>query len=41
VIPEGSVALAAAFFKQYRGSDVKAREVTYKNGQFRFREEYR
>ena len=41
VIPRGSGALAAAFFKQPRGSKVKVREVTYKNGEFIFREEYR
>jgi hypothetical protein len=41
VIPRASGALAASFFNQPRSSDVKARQVTYKNGEYTFREEYR
>jgi hypothetical protein len=35
-----AAALAASFFRQPRGSNVKAREVMWKNGGWGFREEY-
>jgi hypothetical protein len=41
MIPRNGAALAAGFLRQPRSSDVKAREVIYKNGEWRFREEYR
>lgn len=34
------MALADSFFRQPRASDVKDREVTYKRGEFIFKEEY-
>ena len=41
VMPRNGAALAAGFLRQPRSSDVSAREVTYKNGEWKFREEYR
>lgn len=40
-IPQGGGTLAASFFQPPRASDVKARGVTYINGVYKFREEYR
>jgi hypothetical protein len=41
VMPRNGASLAAGFLRQPRAADVTAREVTYNNGVWKFREEYK